>query len=799
MEFDELFVPTGINEDYATGVLTRLFGSIVPQLHAGFDEGSVSIVGGNWLETIFVVFNTFLLLGMLVVLSYTIYAMIFDTAADGKTFGQNADTKYTVLRSVLGVIGFVPVVGGYSLAQVALLWLVVQGSALADTTWRRIADEMLAGTPLVSGTISTVPPNQAARIRQFGEVFDTLVTGHLCGINANAIARMLAGTTDVTPAMVSTQGAAGGPIREVRGGVSIETSEEWSVFSGDIATGMMRTSISFGEAAGGASYGGRNVYCGSVLVTDSYSGVVNGSGDIETGLMQARAQAQFEHFATTVLPRLSDRAHTVAMMIYNGERDQTNLLTPARAAVYEGVASYASVSGAGVDGLDDAATIATVHEELSDQVTLQGWMLAPVWQRGVAQTVGNLEMPGDTMQLAAVRENRITDFLSGRGYATDRGTTFDLLTSANIRQDTWDEISGAVRALPPPDAAIPQTLALGGTPDVSDQMAQGLYTTVLDLFSPVATATEAGDPFVDPMLQVQRQGQALTIGGAGALAVGTGIMMANDSLLGTAADFFFGTGEVVGGVAGTLVSVGMAVILAGMVMLIVLPLVPMIYFYTAVLNWLFQIVELMFAIPLAILQLFTPSRDATLVGNFQQVLLAVFSVFMRPFFMVVGLILTMMLLSVALTYLHELFTSLVFFIFPGGVGSSGLADATAVGAAANAAYGLFGLIKMLFFLALYLLMAFLTVLYGSQLISEFGDFAMQLIGAAVNRYAQTSNIADRTALAGGLSYAGMRNASSSMGSLYGTGVGARAKRALENKRGGLPGPGDRPSLGKPNP
>ncbi len=788
MEFDELFVPTGINEDYATGVLTRLFGSIVPQLHAGFDEGTVSIVGGNWLETIFVVFNTFLLLGMLVVLSYTIYAMIFDTAADGKTFG----------RSVLGVIGFVPVVGGYSLAQVALLWLVVQGSALADTTWRRIADEMLAGTPLVSGTISTVPPNQAARIRQFGEVFDTLVTGHLCGINANSIARMLAGTTDVTPAMVSTQGATGGPIREVRGGVSIETSEEWSVFSGDIATGMMRTSISFGEAAGGASYGGRDVYCGSVLVTDSYSGVVNGSGDIETGLMQARAQAQFEHFATTVLPRLSDRAHTVAMMIYNGERDQTNLLTPSRAAIYEAVASYATVSGDGVSGLDDAATIAAVHEELSGQVTLQGWMLAPVWQRGVAQTVGNLEMPGDTMQLAAVRENRITDFLSGRGYATDRGTTFDLLTSANIRQDTWDEIAGAVRALPPPDAAIPQTIGLGATPDVSDSVAQGLYTTILDFFSPVATATAEGDAFVDPMLQIQRQGQVLTIGGGTALAVGTTITMANDSFFGTAADFIFGTGEVVGGVAGTLVSIGMAVILAGMAMMIVLPLIPMVYFFAAVLSWLFQIVELMFAVPLAILQLFTPSRDATLVGNFQQVLLAVFSVFMRPFFMVVGLILTMMLLAVALTYLHELFATLVFFIYPGGAGSPGLEDATAVGAAANAAYGLMGLIKMLFFLALYLLMAFLTVLYGSQLISEFGDFAMQLIGAAVNRYAQTSNIADRTALAGGLSYAGMRGAASNLGTLAGqrakVGIGVRsAQRALPK------GSGDAPMPGKPKP
>ena len=428
-------------------------------------------------------------------------------------------------------------------------------------------------------------------------------------------------------------------------------------------------------------------------------------------------------------------------------------------------------------GLDDSATIAAVHEELSGQVTLQGWMLAPVWQRGVAQTVGNLEMPGDTMQLAAVRENRITDFLSGRGYSTDRGTTYDLLTSANIRQDTWDEIAGAVRALPPPDAAIPQTIGLGATPDVSDSVAQGLYTTILDFFSPVATATAEGDAFVDPMLQIQRQGQVLTIGGAGALAVGTTINVANDSMIGRAADFIFGTGDVVDGIAGSLVSVGTTVVLTGMAMMIVLPLIPLFYYYTAVLNWLFQIVELMFAIPLAILQLFTPSRDATLVGNFQQVLLAVFSVFMRPFFMVVGLILTMMLLSVALTYLHELFSSLVFFIYPGGAGSPGLADATAVGAAANAAYGLMGLVKVLFFLAVYVLLAFLTVLYGSQLISEFGDFAMQLIGAAVNRYAQTSNIADRTALAGGLTYGGMKNVGARAGAF-------RKEQLLANRESG---------------
>lgn len=176
--------------------------------------------------------------------------------------------------------------------------------------------------------------------------------------------------------------------------------------------------------------------------------------------------------------------------------------------------------------------------------------------------------------------------------------------------------------------------------------------------------------------KVRPSASQATLGGAGALAVGTTINVANDLMIGRAADFIFGTGDVVDGIAGSLVSIGTTVVLTGMAMMIVLPLIPLFYFYTAVLNWLFQIVELMFAIPLAILQLFTPSRDATLVGNFQQVLLAVFSVFMRPFFMVVGLILTMMLLAVALTYLHELFSSLVFFVYPGGAGSPGLADAT---------------------------------------------------------------------------------------------------------------------------
>lgn len=785
MEFDELFVPTTLADDYATGVLTRIFGSIIPRLHRDGDGG---LVVTNWLETIFTYFNTFCLLGMLVVLTYTIYVMIFDTAADGKTFGQNTDTKYTILRAVAGFIGFVPVAGGFSIAQVVFLWVLIQGSAFGDTIWRATATNMLSGTPLVAGTISQVPPSQAAKVREFGVVFDTLVTSHLCSLNGNAIARMLSGDTEITEADISPRGSTGA-IREVKSGPETEiTSAGWAFNQRTIAE--MSTMLSFAENSGGAAFGGRTNYCGAVRASDSYA-ATEGEGGLEVGLVQSRAQQQFTHLANSVLPGLSAAAYDVALSVYNGERDQEALVTPSRQAVYAAVSGY--LGGPAIATSINNDVIEGVHNDLLTMVTTGGWMMAPVWQRGVAQTVSTIEMPGDTLNMEVVRENRVADFLAGRGgYRADRGNVTDMVAKADTDQDRWDEIAGYVRNLPLPDAPTDVMQQLGGDQQLTQGVMNSLYRTTLDFFSPVASRNEEGNfGFVDPMLQLQRQGQILAGGGSAALAAGTVLTVGNNSIIGKGADLIFGTGEALGGIAGTLVSAGLAIIITGLVMITVLPLVPMVYFYTSVLSWLFQTVELMFAIPLAILQLFTPSRDATLIGNFAPVLLAAFGVFMRPFFMVIGMILSMMIISVALTYLHELFSYLLFFQsstdvpIPGGFGA-------ALSVSADVASGL---VKMIFYLILYVLIAFLTVLYGSQIISEFGDFAMQMIGAAASRYSQPAAIADKAVLAGGLGYMGARSAAGSIGQM----MGRRATVASSNRagqitdaagggRGALPGP-----------
>lgn len=787
MEFDELFVPPDVGNDYAAGALTRLFGGIITRLHGGGDS---DIVTTNWLESVFTVFNTFCLLAMLVVLSYTIYTMIFDTAADGKTFGNASDTKYTILRTVGGIIGFVPVAGGYSAAQVAFFWVLLQGSAFADVMWRHEAENMLDGTPMVASSVTKATPNAIARVKDFGVVFDTLVTGHICGLNGNLINAMLSGDTDVSDSEMSTIGGSG-PIQQTKTGLDVEsTSNLWDSIQGQSVVEMSQM-ITFEDGAG--AYSGRNNYCGAVRFMDSYSASEDSGGDLAPGLLAARAQQQFQHLAEEVFPDLSEAALDVAKQIVDGERNSDTLLEDSRDAVYAAVATY--MGGPSITTTIDSDIIEDAHEGLMAMVSEQGWMMAPVWQRGVASTVSAIEMPGDTLRIEPVRENRLTDFLSGKGYRVNRmdGAVSDLLAQADSDQDAWDQLASSIRNLPPPDSTTPTYGRIGDPTGggVDSALMNMLYGKIFEVFSPVATNTESGNyGFVDPMIQVQRQGEILS--GAGALTLGGGLLtgMAEDSVIGLAVGKLTGAGSVAETLSGALVSLGTTLLIVGMIMIIVIPLVPTIFFYVGTLTWLWQSLDTLFAIPLTFLRLFAPSRDSAMIGDMSQVLLAVFGVFLRPVFMVIGLILSMMVIGIGLSYLHEIFGRLMFFGVATGGEDSVLDSLPGIGMAQSLLDGGWGLIKMIFLMAVYVLAAFLTVLYGSQMITEFGEFALNLMGAAVSRYTSQGAIADKTVLSSGMGYAGAARAAQLPGS-----VKSGALRDMNQaKRIGNGGGADRPGV-----
>ncbi|GJM06845.1 MAG: DotA protein [marine bacterium B5-7] len=118
--------------DYSMQLLGQFFGTVAPVL-----TGSNKMAG-----TLFRVFNSAVLaLGGIMVM-YALFTSVLNTAWDGTMMGQkhNKSAHWIVLRIVFGMGLLIPQASGYSLIQVLLMWIVVQGVGAADTMWKTAID-----------------------------------------------------------------------------------------------------------------------------------------------------------------------------------------------------------------------------------------------------------------------------------------------------------------------------------------------------------------------------------------------------------------------------------------------------------------------------------------------------------------------------------------------------------------------------------------------------------------------------------------------------------------------------------
>ena len=142
-----------------------------------------------------------------------------------------------------------------------------------------------------------------------------------------------------------------------------------------------------------------------------------------------------------------------------------------------------------------------------------------------------------------------------------------------------------------------------------------------------------------------------------------------------------------------------------------------------------------------------------------------------------------MVISVMLFVLHQFFGRLMFFDGISGMDTTGaLADAPGLaGYVASGIDSTMGLLTMIFLLAVYLILAFLTVIFGSQLISGFGDMAMDLIGAGLGGN-RASGIADKALMSGGLGYMGARSLGAGAGKFTQQRLPGRTSKRLQQQR-----------------
>jgi len=682
--------------DYAGSLLERLFGGVIPYLQGTADD----LGAGNWLSTIFGLFNTAGLLAVLIVTSYTIYTVIMDTASDGKVFGQRTDTKYTIMRTMAGLIAFVPVSGGYSLAQVAMLFLVLQGSALGDVVWTRTADAALRGQPLLAQPAGQSVNNFAIQ-GQFASAFDALVNGHLCAINANSIVSLLGGSSE--PNLDKPMEAKSSEIIEV------------SPHNVERATGLrarLQHAIRFEDSS--SSYAGRANFCGGVqnsaVIRQSLPGTTIMFAD---HVAAARVRAQFVNYVSTI-DTLSNDARALALQIHEGQRDVPTIEDAARTAVRRATANYAS--GAATNLAFSHSEAQAVHDGLLADASKKGWLFAPAWQRGISMGSSWYGSPDGDLRLQAVRENNLVEYLQGQGRRI--GSRHDTVTTSMLAKasddfETWDMMSPFLAGLSDPDEDKADEGTYSGLTQQKNSYSRvlnWLYQSMLDLFTPIA-ADDDGFGYVDPMVSISKQGQSLmqiggVLAGGGALASGLGSFLSWVPGAGKIAGAL--GGELLETVGGAGLTAGVAFAFLGFVIGTLVPMIPFGFYIGAVISWVILVVESMFAVPLAVLSLFAPAREGSLIGSWNRILLSIFGIFFRPFFTVVGLIFAMMLMSFSLRYLYDLFYILMEFMVPSET--------------------VWSIFMMLGFASMYVMLTCIIVLLSAQLITELGDGAMNWLG-----------------------------------------------------------------------
>jgi len=126
--------------DLSVEYLREVFGSIIGFIHSGsnVDSGQPSDVLGAMMK----IFNSSILFLGMVFMGYTTIKGTIDSAHDGEILGRKMSSIWVPLRTVGGMAVLLPLGSGYSLIQIFILWLALQGVGIGDAIWKAAIEQI---------------------------------------------------------------------------------------------------------------------------------------------------------------------------------------------------------------------------------------------------------------------------------------------------------------------------------------------------------------------------------------------------------------------------------------------------------------------------------------------------------------------------------------------------------------------------------------------------------------------------------------------------------------------------------
>ncbi|KWT65020.1 MULTISPECIES: DotA/TraY family protein [unclassified Variovorax] len=165
------------SSDMSTQAFTALLGTFFTNPFSAIGTAS------TLLGSMFLVFNTFILVAGTIWATYGIGVAIVQTAHEGQLMGKKLSQVWLPIRMVTGVASLIPAFGGFSLSQAVLVFATTLGIGAANLGYNAMIDGTNNLTTVVAPSFVTPKGQGAASLEQ--ATFD-LFRSHVCMLAQNA-------------------------------------------------------------------------------------------------------------------------------------------------------------------------------------------------------------------------------------------------------------------------------------------------------------------------------------------------------------------------------------------------------------------------------------------------------------------------------------------------------------------------------------------------------------------------------------------------------------------------------------
>ena len=338
---------TGAN-DMSTQAFTALLGTFFTNPFAAIGTAS------TLLGSMFLVFNTFILVAGTIWATYGIGVAIVQTAHEGQLMGKKLSQVWLPIRMVTGVASLIPAFGGFSLSQAVLVFATTLGIGAANLGFNAMVDGTNNLTTIVAPAFVSPKAQGAASLEQAAF---SLFRSQVCMLAQNAYAEAQEREgMNMTADRITANSAAGGSLAAVTYG-----KPDAPTYCGGVIVDATNV---VAEGRSSSSMGGYRV------ASVNYDNIAR--------TMQQRAQANFPNF-TQQIQALASNWYTSFVASQNG-----GPVAVMPTLQLEGIAAnyYATLQAATGDQTQQAQAL---NASAIASMKKYGWFGAGAWYATLAE------------------------------------------------------------------------------------------------------------------------------------------------------------------------------------------------------------------------------------------------------------------------------------------------------------------------------------------------------------------------------------------------------------------------------